>query len=291
MNTTGGKMVFEAMEREWPWKAEEQPALAEWLEANGDSLDSVVVAADKPHSWFPSPSLLDEQPGRPFDMDLPDVHRLRDVVCPLTGRARLHLGEGVPAFGYLDSLARWQASVELSRTAAALAAWRADRPTGASAYPERLDELVPRYLVDVPIDPFNDLPLRYERRGDGYLLMSVSSNGIDDGGDGSAGWIIDGEWQTEERLGLDAYPDIVVRVPVPRRSGGRRTSTDAGMGAERATEGPTDGRPEGIHRRQAATMPPAFQRKPIEEGGNPLFSRVTRNLTLSKKSLVRNDEM
>jgi hypothetical protein len=70
----------------------------------------------------------------------------------------------------------------------------------------------------VPIDPFNDLPLRYERRGDGYLLMSVSSNGIDDGGDGRGGWIIDGEWQTEKYLGLDAYPDIVVRVPVPRRS-------------------------------------------------------------------------
>jgi hypothetical protein len=49
----------------------------------------------------------------------------------------------------------------------------------------------------VPIDPFNDLPLRYERRGDGYLLMSVSSNGIDDGGDGQDGWINDGEWQTE----------------------------------------------------------------------------------------------
>jgi len=427
MNTAGGQMVLEAMHREWPWKADEQPVLAEWLESNGDSLDSLVVAADKPRYWFPSPSLLDEQSGRLSDTLLPDVHRLRDVVRLLKGRALLHLGEGrhhaawsdlrairrwgyllrnpgsgpeggvvfltsldisgtaeyaiavdllgdpdlppdvvesireeyavtdvpfdlvemmrgdwlslrdstvwiarrmpearsargalalqgwwanpviahilatrldwnailellsegrddmdaalarpthlarhaeaarlarawhaavpppggktwsadeilllldarrrtkamasyildkgVPAFGYLDSLARWQASVELSRTAAALAAWRADRPAGAGAYPERLDELVPRYLVEVPIDPFNDLPLRYERRGDGYLLMSVSSDGIDDGGDGRGGWIIDGEWQTEKYLGLDAYPDIVVRVPVPRRSPAER---------------------------------------------------------------------
>jgi len=427
MNTAGGQMVFEAMEREWPWKAEEQPALAEWLESNGDSLDSLVVAADKPRYWFPSPSLLDEQPGRLSDMDLPDVHRLRDVVRLLKGRAMLHLGEGrhhaawrdlrairrwgallrnpgsrpgggvvllnslaisgtaeytiavdllgdpdlppdlveaireeysatdvpfdlvelmqgdwlslrdstvwiarrmpearsargalalqgwwanpviaqilatrldwnailelldegrgdmdaalarptylarhaeaarldrswhaavpppggktwsadeillildprrrtkamasyildtgVSAVGYLESVARWEANVELSRTAAALAAWRADRPAGASPYPERLDELVPRYLVEVPIDPFNALPLRYERRGDGYLLMSVSSNGIDDGGDGRGGWIIDGEWQTEEYLGLDAYPDLVIRVPVPRRSSAER---------------------------------------------------------------------
>ena len=61
------------------------------------------------------------------------------------------------------------------------------------------------------------LPLRSERRGDGSLLMSVGSNGIDDGGDGQDGWINDGEWQTEPYLG-NGQPDHVVRVPVPRRS-------------------------------------------------------------------------
>ncbi len=427
MNATEGKMVFEAMQREWPWKANEQPALAEWLESNGDSLDSLVVAADKPRYWFPSPSLLDRRPGRLGEILSPDILRLRDVVRLLRRRAMLHLGEGrhhaawrdlrairrwgsllrdpgsgprdgavflvslsisataesgivvhllgdpnlppdlvesireeysaadvpidlvelmrgdwlslsdttvwlaqrmpegrstrsalvlqgrgahpvmarilatrldwnailelfndghrdmdaalsrptylarhaaaarladawdaavllpgggawsaeeilhfldtrqraaaaahylldegaPPAVGYLESVARWEANVELSRTAAALAAWRADRPTGASAYPERLDELVPRYLVAVPIDPFNDLPLRYERRGDGYLLMSVGSDGIDDGGDGQDGWINDGEWQTEPYLG-DRQADQVIRVPVPRRSPAER---------------------------------------------------------------------
>jgi hypothetical protein len=128
------------------------------------------------------------------------------------------LDEGAPpAVGYLESVARWEANVKLSRTAAALAAWRTDRPTGASPYPERLDELVPRYLVAVPIDPFNDLPLRYEHRGAGYLLMSVGSNGVDDGGDGQDGWINDGEWQTAPYLG-DRQADQVIRVPVPRRS-------------------------------------------------------------------------
>ena len=63
----------------------------------------------------------------------------------------------------------------------------------------------------------NELPLRSERRGDGSLLMSVGSNGIDDGGDGRGGWIIDGEWQTEPYLG-NSQPDRVVGVPVPRRS-------------------------------------------------------------------------
>jgi hypothetical protein len=54
-------------------------------------------------------------------------------------------------------------------------------------------------------------------RGDGYLLMSFGSNGIDDGGDGQDGWINDVEWQTEPYLG-DRHTDHVIRVPVPRRS-------------------------------------------------------------------------
>ena len=61
----------------------------------------------------------------------------------------------------------------------------------------------------------------YERRGDGYLLMSVGSNGIDDGGDGQDGWINDGEWQTEPYLGA-RQADHVIRVPVPRRSPAER---------------------------------------------------------------------
>ena len=65
------------------------------------------------------------------------------------------------------------------------------------------------------------LPLRSERRGDGSLLMSVGSNGIDDGGDGQDGWINDGEWQTEPYLG-DRQADHVIRVPVPRHSPAER---------------------------------------------------------------------
>lgn len=438
MNTTGGKMVYAAMDWRWPWKADEQPALAEWLESNGDSLDRLVAAADKPRYWFPSPSLLDEQPGLPGNMRFPDIQPLRDVVRLLRGRAMLHLGEGrhyaawrelrairrwgyllrdpgsgrgdgvvfltslaisgtaesaivihllgdpdlppdlvesireeylegdvpidlvellrgdwlslfdstvwiaqrmpearstrsalvlqgmranpvmagilatrldwnailellnegrddlnaalsrptylarlaeayrltrawhaaVPPPGgetwsaeeillildtrrraeaaahylldegaplavvYLDALTRWQAGVELSRTAAALAAWRADRPTGAGPYPEQLDELVPRYLARVPIDPFTDLPLRYERRGDGYLLMSVGHNGIDDGGDDQFLEIVDGEWSTEEERDAGSRGDLVVRMPVPRRPPADRVgdATDAPTG-------------------------------------------------------------
>jgi len=50
------------------------------------------------------------------------------------------------------------------------------------ALPESLAALVPEYLSKVPQDPFGDGPLVYRTTDDGYVLYSVGSNGIDDGG-------------------------------------------------------------------------------------------------------------
>lgn len=119
---------------------------------------------------------------------------------------------GLPA-----SAMRGRAHLALTRTAAALAAWRADQPADSLPYPERLDDLVPRYLPAVPIDPFTDKPLIYERRGDGYLLASVAQNGVYDGGDDMSGDIIGGEWQEQTREVDYPTSDLVVRMPVPDR--------------------------------------------------------------------------
>ena len=48
--------------------------------------------------------------------------------------------------------------------------------------PGPLDELAPRYLEAVPADPFDGRPLRYKRLENGYVIYSIGSNGIDDGG-------------------------------------------------------------------------------------------------------------
>jgi hypothetical protein len=119
--------------------------------------------------------------------------------------------------GVDDATTRCRAVTTLTRTAAALAAWRADQPAGLPAYPERLDDLVPRYLPAVPIDPFADMPLIYERRGDGYLLASVGQNGVYDGGDDMSGDIGGGEWQEQTRNVPRDKSDLVVRMPVPQR--------------------------------------------------------------------------
>ncbi len=67
---------------------------------------------------------------------------------------------------------------DLARTALAIERFRL--PT--DALPERLDELVPRYLPQVPIDPFDGQPIRYRRRPAGYLLYSVGADGQDNNG-------------------------------------------------------------------------------------------------------------
>lgn len=119
----------------------------------------------------------------------------------------------------LDLIARTQAQFVLVQTAAALAAWRLDPRPDGKEYPERLDELVPKYLPALPIDPFSDKPLVYERRDDGYLLVSTDWNCVYDGGTSASGWIFKGEWQDERRdcSSKGADYDLVVRMPVPKR--------------------------------------------------------------------------
>ncbi|MFN3165788.1 MAG: hypothetical protein ACE37H_01855 [Phycisphaeraceae bacterium] len=50
------------------------------------------------------------------------------------------------------------------------------------ALPESLDQVVPRYLRAVPIDPYDKQPIRYMKDESGFNLYSVGPNLEDDGG-------------------------------------------------------------------------------------------------------------
>lgn len=49
-------------------------------------------------------------------------------------------------------------------------------------WPETLAELAPRYLSEVPLDPFDGAPLRLVRRGSALIVYSVSQDKQDQGG-------------------------------------------------------------------------------------------------------------
>jgi hypothetical protein len=65
-----------------------------------------------------------------------------------------------------------------SRAAVALALFRARH----GRFPDRLDELVPEVLPDVPQDPWAERPLRYRREGSGFVVYSIGEDLIDGGG-------------------------------------------------------------------------------------------------------------
>ena len=48
--------------------------------------------------------------------------------------------------------------------------------------PVRLDDLVTNYLSSVPEDPFAGHPIVYHNQGTNWLLYSVGTDGVDDGG-------------------------------------------------------------------------------------------------------------
>lgn len=80
--------------------------------------------------------------------------------------------------------AQFDAMVEGTRALLAVELWRAEQ----GEYPASLDELTPRLLARMPMDPYTGELLRYRRLaepddlGRGYVLYSVGLDGVDDGG-------------------------------------------------------------------------------------------------------------
>ena len=77
-----------------------------------------------------------------------------------------------------------RASMALLRLELAIQAWRLEH----GELPESLNELVPEIIAEIPVDPFDPEGrlMRYlqtdEGNENGYILYSVGSNGVDDGG-------------------------------------------------------------------------------------------------------------
>jgi len=69
-------------------------------------------------------------------------------------------------------------------TSTAIAVKRYQLRHGTS--PPDLKALVPEFLAEVPRDPVDGHPLRYQALPDGFLLYSIGSDQVDNGGDPSA---------------------------------------------------------------------------------------------------------
>jgi hypothetical protein len=112
---------------------------------------------------------LDKELEREYGKKL--IERLSSVGAILGGTE--HGQGGIAA---LDL--RTHAELDVARTALAIERHRLAR----GKTPEGLEELVPQYLEQVPIDPFDGRPLRYRRTESGYLLYTILEDGQDNGG-------------------------------------------------------------------------------------------------------------
>jgi hypothetical protein len=73
---------------------------------------------------------------------------------------------------------RTTATVRAARMALAAERYRLDK----GRFPDKLDDLVPGYLEAVPVDPFDDKPMRYRIDRDAVIIYSVGDDKVDDGG-------------------------------------------------------------------------------------------------------------
>jgi hypothetical protein len=88
------------------------------------------------------------------------------MLAPATGKA-------------INKTARAETVVKLAIAACALERYR----LAQGEYPERLEQLAPKFATSAPFDPMVSRPFRYQRTDDGwFLLYSVGLNGKDDGG-------------------------------------------------------------------------------------------------------------
>ena len=109
------------------------------------------------------------------------VARFRDIDKELEELSALHLmikllAPRMRRFAELDL--RVRAHLDLAKTALAAERYR----LAVGNVPSELAELVPTYLDEVPIDPFDARAIRYERADDGYVLYSIAEDGVDNGG-------------------------------------------------------------------------------------------------------------
>lgn len=132
--------------------------------------------------------------GGIIDLDLIDRYlHARELPCPerlAVARVIDADREALPKMYLIARLLGWPARmsvhselmemalVQTARTALAVERYRLAHDTWAKA----LADLVPTYLDEVPVDPFDGEPLRYKVLSPGFVVYSIGRDDVDDGG-------------------------------------------------------------------------------------------------------------
>jgi len=110
----------------------------------------------------------------------PELERVRaQLESPFPFPPRILSLMLLPAYdGIPRRVAQGEANVGLARVALLLKAYRGEQ----GHYPESLEELARYEGKELPLDPCSGQPFHYRRNGSGFILYSVGTDGVDDGG-------------------------------------------------------------------------------------------------------------
>ncbi|HOJ53374.1 MAG TPA: hypothetical protein PLI64_02380 [Phycisphaerae bacterium] len=130
----------------------------------------------------------------------------REVVAEMDKISKLHsltLSIMPPLKQFFEQDGNLEAQIRAAVAGLAAERYRLDH----GRFPDRLEDLVPQYLPQVLLDPFNDEPLRLRHCDGALMIYSVGADLIDDGG-GLRGWMQKGP-----------YPDWGFILLPPERRG------------------------------------------------------------------------
>ena len=98
--------------------------------------------------------------------------------------------------------------------ATALELYRRDN----QAYPDSLDPLAPRYLANLPVDPFSGKPFIYRRDNDDYVLACAGEDKVESSDDMTIAFPQDKRRQHDPRPRI---PRPIEAQPKPKAAGSR----------------------------------------------------------------------
>lgn len=137
------------------------PAFQGDINCSLDYYSNLVAIAQRPFPACLEPALKGER------FDVPQEYVLSRTLLPALDKLELRAGD----------VAAW---IRNTRTAVAVERYRLQHQ---GIPPDSLSVLVPGFMDEVPRDPFDGKPLRYQRKpGHGYIVYSVGRNLADDHG-------------------------------------------------------------------------------------------------------------
>ena len=138
------------------------------------------------------------QEGAPYDrkeIEQIETEIERKPLIPLPHRFFTLMLTPSPTITF-EAANRIHALQRVTMTALALRLYRKEN----GRYPENLQQLVPKYLPSVPIDPYDGKPIRYRKLQKGFKVWSVGGNRKDDGGVKVRDWLRKGDLVLESKI-------------------------------------------------------------------------------------------